>query len=340
MTGTYLTYRSLVRGIFRDRSLDERRVESALFHLVRRMPLSNDDNFKDMVEAIYSTTTDSEIHRLRCDSAIIYNLGDRWSISEFIQNARAKWTCPEGDFNDEIFTSRDGNIHFEPENHKYTVFGEEYISATTFISSFFPPFEKEKIAAQLSRKTGKPAASYIREWEKAAEDGTLLHERIDALLHGRSVEAETEDFKLFQQFIENNYINPARTEWTIYDEDSRIAGTVDLLNQDSCCGLTLIDWKRSKNLVDGNGNAITSSRFASNAYAPISHLCDVSFWHYALQQNLYRYILKKNYKIFVWEMKLVVLHPSLESYKILEVPVMEKEIEALIKYRKAEIYSR
>jgi hypothetical protein len=68
-------------------------------------------------------------------------------------------------------------------------------------------------------------------------------------------------------------------------------------------------------------------------FYPISEIEDLPFWHYALQQNLYRYILNKKYGIEVKRMKLVVLHPSLDQPVVLDVPNMSDAIDKMIRTR-------
>ena len=62
----------------------------------------------------------------------------------------------------------------------------------------------------------------------------------------------------------------------------------------------------------------------------LEHLTDTSYVHYCLQQNLYRYILQKNYGIKVSRMNLVVLHPDMPAYKVVPVPPMEREVAMIV----------
>ena len=51
----------------------------------------------------------------------------------------------------------------------------------------------------------------------------------------------------------------------------------------------LFDWKRSKQIKKEN-------RYRKGKH-PLNHLDDANYWHYALQLNIYKYILEKNYII-------------------------------------------
>ena len=86
----------------------------------------------------------------------------------------------------------------------------------------------------------------------------------------------------------------------------------------------IYDWKRS-NKIDP-----TERNPWANGINGLEHLTDTSYVHYCLQQNLYRYILQKNYGIRISRMNLVVLHPELPTYRVVPVPVMEREVAMII----------
>ena len=62
----------------------------------------------------------------------------------------------------------------------------------------------------------------------------------------------------------------------------------------------------------------------------MEHIPDTSYWHYALQQNLYRHIVEKCYGLTVSNMNLVILHPSYSSYKVVRVPRLDDEIQLIV----------
>lgn len=141
----------------------------------------------------------------------------------------------------------------------------------------------------------------------------------------------TIEWYYFLKFIKDTpYLKPYRTEWTIYDEDIKIAGSVDMVYENDDGTLSIYDWKRCKNIIRiSNWNKYAETRC-------ICHIPDTNFWHYALQLNVYRYIIQTKYGKFVKELKLVVLHPENEnnSYEIIDLPIMNYEISELIVERK------
>jgi len=59
-------------------------------------------------------------------------------------------------------------------------------------------------------------------------------------------------------------------------------------------------------------------------------LPDTAFYHYCIQQNLYRYMLESHYGIKIKAMNLVVLCPEYPTYFVAEVPKMDEVIEQVV----------
>jgi hypothetical protein len=97
--------------------------------------------------------------------------------------------------------------------------------------------------------------------------------------------------------------------------------------------LSIYDWKRSKDIIrvnNFNKYALTES---------ICHMPDANFWHYALQLNTYKAILENKYDKKIIDLYLVRLHPDNEenSYELIKIPDLSREIADLFKQRKKEI---
>jgi hypothetical protein len=120
-----------------------------------------------------------------------------------------------------------------------------------------------------------------------------------------------------------------RTEWLIY-ADERITGSVDavFINPDGT--LTIMDWKRSKE--------IRKTPFSGNkkGKAPFDHLPDCNYYHYCLQLNLYRNIIQTYYGFKVKDMYLCIFHPENPDGKYIkiEVPAMQREADLLFEQRR------
>ena len=126
------------------------------------------------------------------------------------------------------------------------------------------------------------------------------------------------EISYFKNFLKDNPITPFRTEWHIFDMDLKLAGTVDLLCRNGN-HYDIYDWKRSR-------KASPHETVWQNGINGLQHIPDISFYRYALQQNLYKYILEKNYGIIIENMYIVVLHPMFENYQKFKIPNMSKEV--------------
>ena len=88
----------------------------------------------------------------------------------------------------------------------------------------------------------------------------------------------------------------------------------------------LLDWKRSKKLVVDGYPKKYGYGFA---LSELNHLDNSSFYKYALQQNIYKYILEKNYGLKISSMNLIVLHENYDNYYRVDLPVLQREIKII-----------
>jgi ATP-dependent exoDNAse (exonuclease V) beta subunit len=259
---------------------------------------------------------------------------------------------------------RDANIQFFEEGHKYTILSDPesaYTSVTTWNHQHFPKFDADAIIQTMMKgKNWNPSNKYWNmtpeqikaQWNansaEVAQAGTDMHYQIECFMnnselspgytHQDLLEANscnnnnTLEWSYFLEFVKNNpELKPYRTEWLVYDEEIKIAGSIDMVYENPDGTLLIYDWKRSKEITKSNNwnkSAITEC---------IQHLPDTNYWHYTLQLNTYKTILEKRYKKKVTGMFLVKLHPqnTNKSYQILKVPALEEDMENLYEYRKS-----
>ncbi|MCH8535322.1 MAG: hypothetical protein LAT51_09665 [Flavobacteriaceae bacterium] len=229
---------------------------------------------------------------------------------------------------------RDKRIEFYPEPHIYTIDKTPAPSASTVIAKFFPEFDMEYWAARKAPELGMTPTEVAKMWkekgEKAAQEGTYLHEQIEKFYLNQDYQ-RTDEFSLFEQFVsDHSDIKPYRSEWRVFDEDHHIAGTIDLISKNGS-GYEIYDWKRSKKVV----NPITGEPICNNPWqcgiGQLSEIDDTSYNRYCLQQSLYRYILEKNYGLTVTKMNLVVLYPNYDRYYKVEVPYQKDKAEYILR---------
>lgn len=234
--------------------------------------------------------------------------------------------------------TRDSRIEFEEEPHIYYIDGEPYdLSVTSFIKQFSEEFDTKAIINKYyskwqSNKQNKYFGISPKEieslWEHnrqdAAAKGSVLHRDIELFYNDIDVDNNSKEFELFLNFfnLAKKYI-PYRTEWQIFDEEYKLAGSVDMCFLDKNDKLMIIDWKRSKKIRKNTG-------YNRSMKEPISHLEDTNYWHYALQLNMYKYILEKHYNKTISFMYLVKLHPNQLNFESFHIPDMENEIQSLL----------
>lgn len=243
---------------------------------------------------------------------------------------------------------RDALIEFEAGLHKYTCAGEaNYTSVTTWNHLHFKQFDADAIITKMmanewtwpkSPYYGKTREEIKAGWDKnrdeAAQLGTAMHYAIECYYRGEGdANANASLSPYFLAFLADHpHLKPYRTEWMIFDEDVRLAGSVDMVYADEGENEIMIyDWKRCKDIKKTNG----FGEFALTEC--IVHLPDTNFWHYALQLNTYKAILEAKYNKKVTRMCLVCLHPNLPSYQLLIVPNLSKEIAELFELRKQQL---
>lgn len=221
---------------------------------------------------------------------------------------------------------RDAKITFKEENHEYTIEGMEGkpTSVTTLIHNYFPEFKADEVINKMmssyrwrqSKYYGRTRESIKEEWDKsgkeAARSGTLMHKDIENFLNGDTVEnSNGSEFLMFQSFwadIRRQYptLRPYRTEWLVYDESIKVAGSIDCVLSDGSGNLVILDWKRSKEIKMDN-------RY-EKGIGPFCNYDNCNYSHYSLQLNFYRHILETKYDQKVVFMMLVILHPDQQTY--------------------------
>ncbi len=240
-------------------------------------------------------------------------------------------------YNEAHAHSRDPRLTFDPAGHTYMCDGREFTSVTTLVEQYFPPFDADKWAPRVAMREGVDVDVILARWEaegqRARKLGTQMHDKIERYYLGEDDGDDEDAFRLFREFARHNTLYPYRTEWRIFHEDYDIAGTLDFLERRPEGHYVLWDWKRSTKLVDSNGNLVCVNRFGQKGFEPLHTVHDVSYWHYALQLSVYRFILEERYGIGVSAMRLGIFHPDYPQAWVVEVPYMRDHVVALLRHR-------
>ena len=237
--------------------------------------------------------------------------------------------------------ARDAAIQFDATGHRYTIHDDSvaYTSVTSCIKPLFEDFDADGVIVNMQKSSKWSESKYFGMdsecikalWsatgKEAASQGTLLHADIERYYNEEPVDNGSAEYAYFINFANKCTLTPYRTEWVVFHEGSRIAGTIDMVFQRPDGMLEIYDWKRCKQLE----KATRWNKYGR--HAAIEHLPDTNYWHYALQLNFYKYILESKYGVRVASMYLVCLHPSQKNYQKVEVCTLESEIADLVRAR-------
>ena len=265
---------------------------------------------------------------------------------------------------------RDKNIKFYEPTHTYTIIPDaksKYKSVTTWNHSHFPHFDSDDIIKKMMRSKGwkeghkywgLTAAQIKAQWSAngaaVSGAGTNMHFDIECFMNNPDIKfpdykhsdllenylekGETPNITLEWQYFMNYvkdtlHLKPYRTEWTIYHEDLKLAGSIDMIYENPDGTLAIYDWKRAKDITRVN----TFGKYAVTDC--ISHMPDTNYWHYALQLNTYKAILEEKYDKKITDLYLVRLHPDAEekNYELIKLPDLTVEIKELFELRRKEI---
>jgi len=144
----------------------------------------------------------------------------------------------------------------------------------------------------------------------------------------------SEEWHYLLQFVKAfPNLKPYRTEWMVYHEDLKLAGSIDMVYENPDGTLAIYDWKRAKEISKVNGFKETATTEC------INHLPNTNFWHYSLQLNTYKAILEEKYQKKITDLYLVRLHPNnpRKTYELIKCADLSNEIQELFKHRKLEI---
>jgi hypothetical protein len=146
----------------------------------------------------------------------------------------------------------------------------------------------------------------------------------------KSVKNDSEEWQFFLKYARTYpHLKPYRTEWMIYHEDLKLAGSIDMVYENPDGSLAIYDWKRAKEISKVNG-------FKESATTEcINHLPNTNFWHYSLQLNTYKAILEKRYDKKITDLYLVRLHPNnpRKTFDLIKCADLSSEIKVLFEER-------
>lgn len=241
------------------------------------------------------------------------------------------------------------DIWFTEDQHHYSnSVVPKFTSVTTVIERYHSKFNAKKIAPftakKMSKELNRPvSAQEVLDMWKESNDyskciGTQIHLVMENLWYHKAYQHQfTEHFQcddiqsdfnnriatcnaLYSK-LANRYI-PIKNEFIIYDNPSKLCGTIDFLAYDTKKDeLVIMDWKSNAEIK------ITPKPYTDKMYAPFTSFYNSNFYHYCLQLSIYKAILEKNTGLNVGAMWLFHIPNKGEAvpYKVIDVSGLVKE---------------
>jgi hypothetical protein len=254
---------------------------------------------------------------------------------------------------------RDSRIVSLDDPHCYFIDGncDNIVSSTSFCHAYFPSFDQEKGAAKILsgktfQKTGhRPSNKYygcknvgdvLDRWAHWRDLGTMLHDNIENFINGEEYVLHEENKKAFEKFLKFYedkafwYFSHLRTEWAVFDEETRLAGKIDYCGIDPKTGhVIILDWKRVGQISDSCMQRWSKGREPLEmGYDVCSKFENCKYITYSLQLNVYKWILEKNYGLYVKAMYLIQIHPKVKNVTVYKVPNLQKVVVKMAAARK------
>jgi hypothetical protein len=175
-----------------------------------------------------------------------------------------------------------------------------------------PPPEHEYAAEAVMRQIA---------W---AQDPELWNHPLAQRFFRSEVCGESSEFRKFRSWLSTKpRWTPFRLEWSLYNEELKVAGQIDSLWWDLEGGGTWVmaDWKRAREILTNDVAELERQSFGKKGTSCCAHLYDTAWSHYFVQQTLYAYLLGSKYNITVRKLMLVQCHPHVCDSDFNEVPL-------------------
>jgi len=188
--------------------------------------------------------------------------------------------------------------------------GSSYVAVENLLREELPAHEyaAEAVMAQIA-------------W---AQDPQVWNHPIMQRFFDSEVRGESLEFRKFRAWLSTKRRwTPLRLEWSVYNEDLKVAGQIDSLWKDLDSGtLVMVDWKRASKLLTDDVHELDRQSFGKMGTTCCSHLYDAAWSHYFVQQTLYAYLLDSKYGLAVRKMMLVQCHPHVCGPDFNEAPLV------------------
>lgn len=227
-------------------------------------------------------------------------------------------------------------VAFNEEDHLYHLEKnkKELASVSSILDRYAPSFDRISTASHVARRDGIGMQEVLESWrirrDFSAVKGSEFHLYASVfLMENRRIALQTPIKSYVQAFHKfwndhSELFKIVATEFCVYDEENRLAGTVDCLAQRIDTGeYVIFDWKTNKNIKKKNN-------FHQYFKAPLDHLDHCEYNRFSLQLSLYRFLIKSCLKLPVKKGFFVHFGENRE-YDLCDAVPFEKEVKEILK---------
>ena len=234
-------------------------------------------------------------------------------------------------------------IEFFEDTHQYisALDGKEvkYTSGTGVVGKYFPPFDPSgEITQRCAKREGISVEELKAKWkakgDASCKFGTRVHECCEDIILSKSKlrnSPESEKEQIVFKYAINiakkfrNQLDILGVEKIVFSPELAIAGTIDLLARSRKDGsIIVIDHKTNEEITQEN-------KWGNFGLGPLQDVPDNSFYHYAIQTNLYQYLLwREGYVKRDSKFKRFLNHLTIGGAKLIEIPDMQPEVREMV----------
>ena len=137
----------------------------------------------------------------------------------------------------------------------------------------------------------------------------------------------SQDITVWTQFMtfdkEYSHLSNVVCNKIVIEDSSTLAGKIPAIYTSRTGSRTIVSWKRSSSPL------LKTSKHEKYALPPLSRYYDTNFWRYAVELNIYAYILAaQNQPVnSIW---LIQFDPEGKEYLKYEIPMMLERVKTLI----------
>ena len=249
------------------------------------------------------------------------------------------------------------DITFYDEPHKYFIKNKQLISVTTLLHKYTEEFDEEYWSAYKANQFSLTSFEVKRAWKFINKKGTIkgsaIHDYAENKFQNKEFEYPKQlilnefgfdpvwnEYQITKKHVDKFYndvqgkLIPIRTEYVVYDEESLIAGMLDILFYNvRAKEFQIWDWKTNKKFSKSNdGNY--GNRYLLGALCTLED-CDLEI--YSLQLELYKQIIEKNTGIKLGKSYIVWFSHNNDSYEVIETKDRKYYIDNIVNQRILEL---